>query len=309
MTRILSVLILCSAAASLAQTPRFTTGVAAVRVDVLVTAGGRPVAGLTRADFDLRDNGVAQIVTDVSAETLPLNLISVLDLSGSVTGAPLANLKDGLTALIDALAPADRAALVTFSERIELPTPLTGDKALLRRLVAGVKSGGKTSVIDATFAGLALREADDGRTLLLLFSDGRDTSSWLTARTVLEAARRSDVVVYPVSVRMTNSLNMQVTGGHARDDEGLRLLDAFADDTGGRMFYAEGEGGLRKTFLDVLAEFRQRYVLSYTPAKVPADGWHTIEVKLRGRSGQVKARRGYFAAAPAATPGTRSDRR
>jgi len=304
-------LVACAAGATLvAQTARFTTGVAAVRVDVLVTDRGRPVTGLARTDFELRDNGVAQAVTDVSSETLPLNLLCVLDLSGSVTGVPLANLKDGLRALIDALAPADRAALVTFSQRLQLHTRLTGDKALLRTLVQGVTSGGSTSVIDAAFAGLALREADEGRTLMLLFSDGRDTTSWLTARTVLEAARRTDVIVYPVTVLVTNVMNMIVSRPNdpvsvmpsvrflPGSDEGLRLLDAFADDTGGRLFYAEGQGTLRKTFLDVLAEFRQRYVLSYTPRGVTSDGWHTIEVKLRGRRGQVKARRGYFGVTP-----------
>jgi VWFA-related protein len=306
-------LVACAAVATLgAQTARFTTGVAAVRVDVLVTDRGRPLTGLARAEFDLRDNGVMQAVTDVSFETLPLNLLCVLDLSGSVTGSPLANLKDGLGALIDALAPADRAALITFSQRLQLHTRLTGDQALLRTLVQGVTSGGNTSVIDAAFAGLALREADEGRALMLLFSDGRDTASWLTARTVLDAARRTDVVMYPVAVRVTNSMNVTVFKANdpltvmprvrwlPDNDDGTRLLQAFADDTGGRLFYAEGEGTLRKTFLDVLAEFRQRYVLSYTPTGVPADGWHTIEVKLRGRSGQVKARRGYFAVTPGA---------
>jgi VWFA-related protein len=304
-------LLACAAGATLgAQTARFATGVAAVRVDVLVTDRGRPVPGLARTDFDLRDNGVAQTVTDVSSETLPLNLLCVLDLSGSVTGSPLVNLKDALTALIDALAAADRAALVTFSQRLQLHTRLTGDKALLRDLVGGVTSGGNTAVIDAAFAGLALREADEGRTLMLLFSDGRDTASWLTARTVLEAARRTDVVVYPVTVRVTNSLNMMIFKPNdpltvvprgrlvPASDEGSRLLDAFAEETGGRLFYADGAGTLKKTFLDVLGEFRQRYVLSYTPRGVAPDGWHTIDVELRGRSGQVKARRGYFGITP-----------
>ena len=314
MTRTLFLLSLVSCAATVslvAQTARFTTGVAAVRVDVLVTDRGRPVAGLTRTDFELRDNGVAQAVTDVSSEILPLNVLCVLDLSGSVTGSPLASLKGGLRAVFDTLAPVDRAALITFSQRLQLHTRLTGDKALLRKLVDDVKSGGDTSVIDAAFAGLALRETDEGRTLMLLFSDGRDTASWLTARTVLEAARRTDVIVYPVTVHVTNSLNMptrfrtndaySVVPRAARESDGrTQLLDAFADETGGRMFYAEGEGGLRKTFLDVLGEFRLRYVLSYTPDGVPADGWHTIEVKLRGRSGQVKARRGYLGVTPGA---------
>ena len=59
--------------------------------------------------------------------------------------------------------------------------------------------------------------------------------------------------------------------------------------------YASSEGALGRTFLDVLAEFRQRYVLSYEPSGVPQTGWHTIDVKLKGRAGDIRARRGYYA--------------
>jgi hypothetical protein len=68
--------------------PRFSSGTAAVRVDVLVTVGNRPVTGLRASDFALRDNGVLQRITDVSQETLPLSVFCVLDVSGSVIGKP-----------------------------------------------------------------------------------------------------------------------------------------------------------------------------------------------------------------------------
>jgi VWFA-related protein len=276
-----------------AQTTRFRTGVAAVRVDALVTDGRRPVTGLTAANFELRDNGVVQQITDVSHETLPLNVICVLDLSGSVTGVPLAHLKEGVTALIDALSGKDRAALVSFASRLQLHSGLTNDLARLRKLVNDLKAGGATSVFDAAFAGLALREADEGRTLMLLLSDGLDTSSWLPAHKVVEAARRTDVVIYPVTVRVPRF----GVGTRPRQTQsvGDRLLDTLADETGGRVVYADSEEALRRTFTEVLAEFRQRYVLSYVPTGIAGAGWHTIEVKLRGRSGQVRARRGYFA--------------
>ena len=160
-------------------------------------------------------------------------------------------------------------------------------------------------MIDAAFAGLALRESDEGRTLMLLFSDGRDTASWLTASDALDAARRTDVVVYPVTVKVT--ANMQPATGtmggagvlalqrRAAEYGGERLLEAFADETGGRIAYAEDERELRTTFAQALSEFRQRYVLSYSPTGVRGDDWHSLDVRLRGRSGQVKARRGYFA--------------
>jgi VWFA-related protein len=282
----------------LVQTPRFTTGVAAVRVDVIVTNGNRPVAGLSAADFDVRDNGVVQRVADVNRETLPLNVICVLDVSSSVRGPALIQLKSGMRALIDALAAGDRAALVTFSERLHLHTPLTGDREKLRALIQTVQAGGATSVLDAAFTGLALREADPGRTLMLILSDGRDTASWLTVRRVLDTARRTDVVIYPVTARLGSSDKLPgapVPRYRGTTDEGERLLEAFADETGGRVFRADNERGLEKAFTAVLSEFRSRYVLTYTPENVGADGWHTIEVKLRRKAGDVKARRGYFA--------------
>jgi VWFA-related protein len=302
-------LIVSAVGTSLAAQTRFKTGTAGVRVDVLVTNRNRPVTGLTASDFELRDNGVLQQITDVSRETLPLNLICVLDLSGSVEGSPLAHLKEAMLAVIDALAERDRAALVTFTERLQLHAPLTSDRQRLRQLVARVSAGGATSVIDAAFAGLALREADPGRSLMLLFSDGRDTASWLSAKAVLDAARRTDVVVYPVTLQIRlagPAVNLSTPqssiASRQRSDElawiraGERLLEAFADETGGRVVRADDARGLRSTFIDVLSEFRQRYVLSYTPDGVSDESWHSIDVRLKGRSGQVKARRGYLAA-------------
>jgi Ca-activated chloride channel homolog len=281
-----------------AQSPQFKSHVAAVRVDALVTDGRRPVTGLTARDFELRDNGVTQTITDVDYETLPLNVISVLDVSSSVSGVPLGHLKKAYLAVIDALDGDDRAALISFASKIELHSGLTGDRARLRALADRVQPGGATSVIDATFAALALREADQGRTLVLLLSDGQDTSSWLTARKAVQAARRTDVVLYPVTIRPVRPL--VTSGGRPRLQEqsagpSERLLDALADETGGRVVYASDEAALARTFVDVLKEFRQRYVLSYSPSGVSSTGWHTIEVKLRGKSGEVRARRGYFA--------------
>lgn len=306
MRRLVLLLIVAAASAApesapqdAAQSPRFKTRVAAVRVDALVTNGRRPMTGLTATNFELRDNGVVQTITDVHHETLPLNIICVLDLSGSVAGEPLAHLKRGVLGLVSALAGEDRAALLTFAHRIELHTALTADRARLRALVDGVETGGSTALFDAVFAALALRETDEGRTLLLLFSDGRDTSSWLTARKLIDSARRTDVVIYPVTVRSSLSFGTLDAKGrmiHRPSPEpSERLLEALADDTGGRVVYASSEAALEPTFLEVLQEFKQRYVLSYEPTGVSDDGWHTVEVKLRGKPGEVRARRGYFA--------------
>jgi Ca-activated chloride channel family protein len=285
--------------AATAQTPRFRSRTAAVRVDALVTDGRHPVAGLTAANLELRDNGVLQTITDVHHETLPLNVICALDVSGSLDGRPLANLKRAYLAVVAALSGDDRAALLTFASRVELRSALTKDRALLASLIDPVRAGGTTALFDAVFSALALREADEGRTLLVFFSDGLDTSSWLPVRKVVDTARRSDVVVYPIAIRPASRVTRSQGQIMLRRPEDRlpseAILDTLSDVSGGRVVYATDDAALESTFLSVLDEFRQRYVLTFTPTRVSEDGWHNLDVKVKGRSGDVRARRGYFA--------------
>jgi Mg-chelatase subunit ChlD len=102
----------------------FHSGVDIVRVDALVTDGRRPVAGLTAADFELRDNGVVQAIDSAQLGALPLSVIFVLDVSGSVAGQKMSNLNAAVDLFLKGLGDSDRAALVTFSHRVWLRTPL-----------------------------------------------------------------------------------------------------------------------------------------------------------------------------------------
>ena len=282
---------------SAAPDRQFRSGIAVVRVDALVTDGRRPVSGLTASQFELRDSGVPQTVTDLQYEELPLNVLCVLDVSGSVAGPMLEHLRRAYLSVVDGLRAGDRAALITLASKALLRAPLTADRARLRSLADQLVSGGSTSLYDAVFAALALREEDSGRTLLLLLSDGRDTSSWLTAQKVVAAARRTDVVIYPVTVGATMPIE-RVAGRNrleppAEQTAAEQFLDALSDDTGGRVVPAADEGRLAETLTAILKEFRERYVLSYTPTGVPAGGWHPIEVRVKGRGLTVRARRGY----------------
>ena len=178
------------------QTPAFSARVDTVRVDVLVTEGGQVVRGLRASDFEVRDNGVPQQVDLVSFEQLSLNVILALDVSSSVAGERMAHLRTAGLALLDALGGDDRAALVTFNDRVRLEAELTRDMARIRSVLQRATPSGDTAVIDACFAAMVLGESEVGRSLLIVFSDGYDTSSWLTAERVLETAKRPDVVVY-----------------------------------------------------------------------------------------------------------------
>lgn len=270
----------CVAAAAMAtaaQQPRFSSGVEAVRVDVLVTERGRPVTGLTADDFDVRDNGVKQAVTLIGFERVPLNVVLVLDLSASVAGDRLEDLRRGCRALLSRLAPADHAAIVGFSHVVVLGGDLTTDHKRLRTLLDTARPAGDTALVDATYTGMIVGESRPGRALVMVFSDGLDVSSWLPADRVLEAAKRSETVVYAITVKGTWPA----------------FLDALTTQTGGRLLDVEARN-LSGTFLDVLNEFRERYLLSFTPQGVSHGGWHALTVTLTRRAGTVKARPGYL---------------
>ena len=270
---------LFGAATAVAQTT-FTSRIDAVRVDVLVTDRGKPVSSLKPVDFEVLDNGVPQKVDLASFEHIPLNVVLALDMSASLQGLRLGHLQAAGRTVLDELNAGDRAGLVAFSHLVTPGHGLTEDIDRIRAALDQAQGSGQTSLIDASHAGMLMGESDVGRSLLILFSDGVDTSSWLSAESVLETARRGDVVVYAVQ-----------SGG--RPSGFIRNL---SDVTGGRLITIESTKDLSATFSGILEEFRMRYLISYSPQGVSAAGWHRLEVRVRGRRLTVKARPGYFAA-------------
>ena len=283
----------------------FRVAVEAVRVDVLVTDGNQPIAGLTAADFELLDSGVLQQIDSLGVEDVPLSVLFVLDTSYSMNGAPLQHLKDAASAVIDLLAVQDRAAVLTFSEFVTLRSGWTADHAVLKRAIATAQALGATSLHDAAYAALTMRDATPARPLVLIFSDGNDTSSWLPGQSVLDVAGRTEAVVYGVGLVTTKEIRpgfrMDFSSGlqpaRARF-AGTALLDSFlstlADESGGKYLDAERSEKLRDTFVRIVREFRSRYLLSYRAQDVSANGWHPIEVKLKNKRAKVTARRGYL---------------
>jgi VWFA-related protein len=280
------------------QGVRFRSGVDVVRVDALVTEERRIVTGLRAADFELRDNGVLQTIDALTLEPLPLTLTFVLDTSGSVDGGKMADLTSAVDIILRGLRAQDRVGLVTFSHRLWQRLPLTSDVELVRRVLADSRGAGGTSLNDAVYAGLALGESQDARALLLVFSDGLDNSSWLPRATVERAARRADAVIYGVVVAGGAQAVIDVGQGRSVRFRPEYLpgqtdfFDALASATGGRVIKADDTVKLPKAFDEILQEFRTRYVLTYSPSS-NAPGWHTIDLKVKGRRAEINARRGY----------------
>ena len=259
-----------------AQQPSFSARVDNVRVDVEVRRGGELVRGLTAADFDVLDNGVRQPIALVSASTVPVSVVLALDGSASLDARQRSHLTRAGTRVIDALKPGDSAAVLTFSERVAILSRFTSDTTMLRTLVAAPATTGDTALNDAAHVAMLLGTSAPGRPLVILFSDGDDTASFLAQDEVVEAARRTDAVVSVV-----------MTGGEGR------LLDQLTATTGGVLVKEKSLDRLAERFAELLEGFRNRYLLSFAPTGVGKPGWHTLTVRVKG-GGEVRARTGYW---------------
>jgi VWFA-related protein len=313
MRRLSAVVAVCITATSLVsaqrgqQPSRFRSTADAVQVDVQVRQGARPVVGLTAADFELRDSGVRQQVKAFAFEDVPLSLLLVLDASASVKGEKLEFLKSAARSAVSALRRDDQASLLVFSQRIELISGWTSDQAALASAIDRIAPRGFTSMHDAIFTSVLLRERAAGRTVVIVFTDGRDTASWLGARATLDAALRSDIVFYAVSTgappvlkpargKLPNEVLPRSLKEQFDTDPSLypyALLDKMTEQTGGELVRLTSMRDLSGVFLGIVKDFKTRYLLTYIPTGVPASGWHPIDVTLRNKSAKVTARRGY----------------
>jgi VWFA-related protein len=279
---VLLALALTEAASSAAQ-PTFSARVEGVRLDVLVTDGGRPVTGLGPGDFEVRDNGVPQTVDLVSLGDVQVSVIMVLDLSSSLVGSRLVSLQRAGVTLLEALAPADQAALLTFNRAVVQRVPLTRDRDALRKALLGASADGDTALVDGALAAMLLGDTEGGRTLVVIFSDGVDTASFTGPGVALETARRVNGVIYAVATTSSSD---------------SRFLRDVAEATGGRVLDIGTEGNPGPAFLEILQEFRRRYVITFTPTGVARGGWHQLSVRVQRTGARVQARPGYFSTQP-----------
>jgi VWFA-related protein len=259
---------------------QFRSSIDRVVVDVLVTDRGMPVVGLGPEDFRVKDNGVTQNVSLFRTRG-DLNLVIVLDRSGSVAGEPWTNLRAGVETLLLKRLPGDRLSIVSFSQDITL-LPIDGELPVgFEPNLTGTAVTGRTSLYDAVFAGVMEATRTLDQAVMVVFSDGLDNASWLSADAVIDSVAHADVTVYSVSAAPALG-------------RGLGFLQRLAERSGGRVAVASRESTLSATLSRLVDEARARYILSYTPTGVArGNGWHSIDVKVTGK-GTVTAKRGYY---------------
>jgi VWFA-related protein len=271
---------------------QFKASVDVVRVEALVLDAGRPVAGLTAADFAVTDNGAAQTVRVRALAREPIDVAIALDASGSVAGTRLERLRAAALALVGQLTPTDRATLLTFDHGLSLG-PRDAAPAALDDRLRGLTAQGRTSLVDAATTALVWSIGRDRPMLVIVFSDGRDTASWTRPEQAQALAGRSGAVVDAVVMGDLLPTGVARLVDHDRLTPDERFAADLAVSTGGRVRNGNAGAGLAGAFRDALQQFRARYEIIYTPTG-SAPGWHAIDVDVIGRRGaSVHARRGY----------------
>jgi Ca-activated chloride channel family protein len=275
MIRLTSVLLAVACLAP--QKPSFRADVELVRIDVLVEEGGRPVGALSADDFVVLDDGVPQRIRVLTGRDA-VTVTTLVDVSGSMTPERLDDAAHALDLLIGGLRPGDRHTAFAFANSVRRLS--TGHVEITTRQMGEITER-HTSLFDALQVAILDTGVGGGPTLLVVATDGRNNISWVDGSTVIDEAVRHETVVYPVSI------------GDAPD--GLKLLAILAAETGGRVVRGTSRG-LGKAFREILAEYRQRYILSFTPEGLSTDqGWHRLEVRVPGHErAKIRARRGYW---------------
>jgi Ca-activated chloride channel homolog len=260
---------------------RFSSDVQLVEVYATVTdAKGELVTGLRQEDFEVYEDNQIQQVSAFAAGEFPLTVALGVDRSWSMAGDKLGLAKQASRTFLRALKPVDRSMVVAISSEADVIAPLSADRVNQERAIAALDPWSTTALHDAIIATLDRLEPEQGRQAIVVFSDGADRYSRATAAQVVERARRSNALIYPIAF------------GRERP----ALLAELAVITGGRSFQLRDARELEKTLETIARELRYQYLLGYTPLESIEPGsheWRSIRVAVKKPGLRIRARDGY----------------
>ncbi len=270
--------------------PTFRAVTQIVPLYVTVTdANGRLVGGLTRDDFTVLDNNVAQELIVFENEPVPFSASLMLDTSLSMT-LNLDLVKNGAEQFLMRLEPTDQAMVGAFNDKIQFACDLTSDRETLIGSLDDLGFGNPTRLYDSVDASIDELRRSDNRKVVLVFTDGDDTASKASLGKVIERSRAEEVMVYAIGLESDLRVGNQRI--RTRPDRGLKRL---AEETGGGFFELKDTDELGPTFTKVAQELRSQYVLGFSPATF--DGKvHKLEVRLKQAGLVARARKTYLAA-------------
>ncbi|MBP1594900.1 MAG: uncharacterized protein H6Q05_277 [Acidobacteria bacterium] len=279
-----------------AQRPQTTIRAEVALVNVIFTASGRdgkPVAGLNPGDFLVFEDGKPQQVLHFSDWTqgseVPLTIALLIDTSGSVKNRLEYEKQTAAEFFRQVLRKnMDLALVIQFDSDVNLVQDFTDDQERLAAALETLRAGNSTSLYDAVF--LAVEEKlkpETGRKVIVVITDGTDTSSRVAEKEAIEVAQRNDVLIYGIGVRGDYSANFGV-------------LKKFAEDTGGRFFSPSSNlEEIRDSFRAIGEDLKGQYSLAYQSSNQKKDGkFRKVELRCNVPGVRIRTRKGYYAPRP-----------
>lgn len=275
------------------DTPSFTVDTDLVLLNVSVTDNkGRSVAGLTADDVEVFEDKVQQEVAFFARDEKPLAQGIVLDTSGSMSmDFKIDRAQAASLHFVQTSVPEDETFLMTFSSAPELAMDFTSDLGDVADAINQSRAGGKTALYDAVYRAVEKLSnySTSRRKVILLISDGADTTSQHSLRDVRDLVSESDVQIFSVGIM-----------GRDLTPQAMSAIEDFAEITGGLSFFPRDPRQMVNICLGIAADLRQEYVLGYKPTNPAKDGsWREVQLKINSQPGWPKltarTRTGYYA--------------
>jgi Ca-activated chloride channel homolog len=274
---------------------------------------GHLASGLAARDFIVVEDGVRQEIASFNVREVPINVVLLLDASGSVF-TEMKQIRESAINFVEQLRPGDRISVIQFADKVELIQDWTSKADDLRHAISWrYRSGKSTHLWDAIF--LAADESlsrVEGRKAIIILTDGDDTESKITREQAYAATVRSGASVYIVSQAqaLANKLQKEYggTGGriagtkkqadqitnHLKQSEAV--MRDFAEKTGGHLYSPAKSEDLNDAYLQVAEELKNQYLITYLPTNDRRDGsFRNIQVLLTRTGLLVNTKEGYIA--------------
>jgi len=245
---------------------------------------GYYIDGLGRDSFEVYEDGKRQQISSFETQSQALSCAILLDTSGSMADA-LPRVKNSIVKFIDQLNPQDMVAIYTFDRRLVTRQEFTTDKDMAKRAVLRTRAEGGTALFDALSEVALEASARQGKKAIVVFTDGDDNSSALTAGASITRARKLGIPLYAIAAgEATRSRNLRQT------------LNDLSQHSGGATYEVKSSKDIDAIFLGITQDLQHLYMLSYQAPTAAADGkWHKIDLVIKGvKKYSVRAKEGYY---------------
>ena len=293
----LAAVLVAAVAVPLAGQQVFRGGTDVVLLTITVLdSSNRLVAGLDQEDFQIYEDGIKQDPSNFSRQAQPIALSLVIDTSTSMDlKLPIAH--EAASGFIRRLGLKDVAQVIDFDSQAKILQTFTSDRVALERAIRATDAGGSTSLYNAIYTSLSELKrilADSGpdlrRQAIVLLSDGEDTSSIVPYDDVLEAAKRSEVVVYAIGI-----VDKEAVKGGGGWNEADFVLKSLSKETGGRAYTVVDIKQLPQVYSQIADELANQYTLAYVSKNSKRDGaWRKINVQISRGGMTARTKAGYF---------------